>query len=259
MRPSLLLLNERQDKNMIGSHALTALALLCSLSLVGCDAPAATAQVAASGAPSGAPSGASNTGGVAGTYAITSATNPGGAGGYSGTVQLANQGDHVTLDWTIANAPAFKGVGIVEGSTLGVGWGTGSNYGVAVYRVDGGTLTGKWATFLNQGKVGTENLKGPAGLNGEYQIVAATLPSGKAYVGTVTLTPQGSTYAVTWKLPHETYSGVGILRGNVLVVGWGTGGGGAGVVAYGISAGKLDGTWAQPGGNALGTEVLARK
>jgi hypothetical protein len=224
-------------------------------------APAPTAPTPAAPAGATAASGAAPaaSGGVAGTYKIATATNPGGAGGYAGTVQLAEQGDHFTVAWTIANSPPFKGVGIVEGSTLGVGWGTGSNYGVAVYKVEGGNLTGKWATFMNQGKVGTESLSGPAGLNGDYKIVASTTPgTDKSYVGTVSIAPKGSTYAVTWKLANESYAGVGILSGNVLVVGWGTGGGEAGVVSYNMAGGKLDGKWAQPGGSVLGTEVLTK-
>lgn len=224
----------------------SAVALLV-LSACKADPPAPTTSTAATGDD------------LSGSYKITSATNPGGVGGYAGGVQLTRQGDHYTVDWAIANTPPYKGVAIVEGQTLGVGWGTGQNYGVAVYKVDGGTLTGKWATFLTQGKVGTEKLSGPTGLSGEYQIVEATTPGGtKGYAGTVTITPQGETYAVTWKLANESYGGVGILRGNVFVVGWGTGGGGAGVVSYGIGGRKLDGTWAQPGGKALGTEVLAK-
>jgi hypothetical protein len=229
---------------------------LCALAVVSLALSACSESAAPTSAAPGTPAASS---GIAGNYKIASATNPGGAGGYAGTVQVAPQGDHFTIAWTIANAPAFKGVGIVEGSTLGVGWGTGTNYGVAVYKVDGGTLTGKWATYANQGKAGTESLSGPAGLNGEYKIVASTTPgTGKAYAGTVTIAPKGTAYSVTWKLPNETYSGVGILSGNVLVVGWGTGGGEAGAVSYNIAGGKLDGKWAQPGGSALGTEVLQK-
>ena len=231
---------------MVRSQALLALA---ALTLIACNAEAPTNAAAPASAGAG---------GIAGNYKIASATNPGGVGGYAGTVQVAPQGDHFTIDWSIANTPPYKGVGIVEGSVLGVGWGTGANYGVAVYKVDGGKLSGKWATFMTQGKVGTENLAGPAGLSGDYQIESASSPLGKGYAGTVSIAPEGSTYSVTWKLPHETYSGVGILSGDVFVVGWGTGGGGAGVVSYGVSGGKLDGTWAQPGGKALGTEVLAK-
>lgn len=241
-----------QGKHMTHSARAFAFAFVSLFTLTGCDKGSSPSSPASGGS--------SAAGGIAGSYQITSASNPGGQGGYTGTVQLAQEGDHYTIDWSVANSPGYKGVGIVEGSVLGVGWGTGANYGVAVYKVSGGTLTGRWATFMSRGKVGSETLSGPAGLNGEYKIAAATNPANnKSYEGTVRIAPNGSAYSVTWQLPNETYSGVGILSGDVFVVGWGTGGGSAGVVSYGISGGQLNGSWAQPGGSALGTEVLAKK
>ncbi len=93
-------------------------------------------------------------------------------------------------------------------------------------------------------------------LRGTYQIVAARSPvSGKSYQGTVSITPTGDTYQLQWKLPRESYGGVGIRRGNKLVVGWGARQG-SGVVAYTRHGPDLDGVWSTAGGNKLGTEVL---
>lgn len=206
-------------------------------------------------APPSAPAPAQT--GLAGRYTIAAASNPGGKGGYSGSVDVENVGDHVSLAWNIPNVPAYKGVGVVVDGVLGVGWGTGSAYGVAVYKVVGGKLTGTWAN-MSQSQTGTENLEGPPGLNGSYTITSATLPeSKKGYTGTVLIVPNGATHTVTWTLPNDSYSGVGILRGDVFVVGWGIGGN-AGAVAYGVSPGKLDGSWATPGGTALGGETLQK-
>jgi hypothetical protein len=73
----------------------------------------------------------------------------------------------------------------------------------------------------------------------------------------VAITPNGQTYTVQWTLTSgESYSGVGVREGNHFIVGWGPC---VSVVAYTDVGGKLTGRWAQAGGNALGSETLARK
>lgn len=243
------------------STRLAAIALVFA-ALVACKkkssssstSPSATVAPAASAGPSGPV----NPADVSGKYKILSASNPGGGGGYAGTVDITKHGDLFSIDWSIANTPPYKGVGIVEGQVLGVGWGLGNAYGVAVYKVTGGKLDGKWATSTTQGRAGTETLSGPSGLRGTYTIVAGKDgDTGKAYTGTVVINPTGAVYNVTWNIPGNTFSGVGILQGDVFTVGWGTAGKGAGVVVYQVGN-KLDGKWAQPHGSGLGTEVLGK-
>jgi hypothetical protein len=195
---------------------------------------------------------------VSGHYTIASASNPGGRGGYSGSVTITKHGDLYSVDWTIAHTPPYTGVGIVEGEIFGVGWGLGKAYGVAVYRVAGGQLKGKWATSSSGGRAGVEDLSGPPGLNGIYKITLGKDGDlGKPYTGNVTIKPAGAVYDVTWHIPGNDYSGVGILDGKVFTVGWGSAGKGAGVVVYDVGSG-LNGKWAQPHGTQLGTEVLKK-
>jgi hypothetical protein len=198
-------------------------------------------------------------GDLAGTYTITSAANPGGGGGYKGSVTITPEGDVYKLAWTIPNSPPYSGVAILDGTTLGVGWGMGSRYGVVVYRVSGGKLTGRWATGGSGTEAGTEDLEGPEGLSGTYKIVSAKSPKGGSYTGTVTITPTGGTHSVQWNLSNSSFSGVGIRKGDLLVVGWGEAGQGAGVVSYEVSGSTLTGSWATPGGTQLGSETIARK
>lgn len=220
--------------------------------------PAASPDTPAAPGTAAAPRAASGAATLQGSYKIVSASNPGGGGGYTGTVTIAKQGELYSVGWNLLNNPPYKGVGLVSGDLLGVGWGLGSAYGVAVYTVAGGTLTGKWATSATKEKAGTETLTGPEGLNGTYKITAAKGPDGgAAYTGTATIKPTGAVYSVTWNLPADSYSGVGILEGNVFSVGWGVAGAGAGAVAYRLGD-KLDGKWAQPQGTQIGTEVLSK-
>lgn len=194
---------------------------------------------------------------IGGTYRITSASNPGGSGSYSGQVTITPGAVH-TLKWTISDGSSYSGVGLAFDGALGVGWGLGEKYGVAVYTINGGKLSGRWATAVTAMGVGTEELEGPEGLDGSYTITAAKDPTGASYTGTVTIKPSGDVYSVKWTLPKESYEGVAIKQGSTLVVGWGVGGKGAGAVVYEASGANLNGKWAQPGGKALGTEVLAK-
>ena len=140
---------------------------------------------------------------------------------------------------------------------LAVGWGFGSGSGVVAYRVNGGQLAGRWASLGAGGAPGIEELSGPPGVSGTYQIVRGANPQGGSYTGSVAISRNGDTYSMAWTLPRESYSGVAILRNNILAVGWG--GGGTGVVAYEIKGNRLEGTWSDPRGGALGSEVLERR
>ena len=102
------------------------------------------------------------------------------------------------------------------------------------------------SSFAEDGKIG-----------GTYA-VQGTNPGGKvSYTGTVTITPTGKVYQMDWKVGN-TYSGIGIVNGNILSVGWGNlAQAGYGVVTYTIqSNGVLSGTWAMAKGTELGTETL---
>jgi hypothetical protein len=196
-------------------------------------------------------------GGLSGTYAIVSSANPGGGGSYTGNVQISLVGDVYQLAWTIPGTPPYRGVGIEMNGVLAVGWSSGGSPGVVVYRVSGGQLAGKWSQVGGGGVPGVENLSGPPGLAGDYQITSAQNPRGGSYTGRVAIQKNGDTYALSWTLPQESYAGVGILRGDVLAVGWGAGG--TGVVSYQINGTRLDGVWADGRGGALGSEVLEKR
>ena len=87
--------------------------------------------------------------------------------------------------------------------------------------------------------------------------VKGTLQNGTAYAGKVTVNQRGSTYQLNWTTGNP-YQGIGILRGNVLGVGFGPQG--CGIDVYQVQPdGSLDGQWAILGQIKTGTEkaVLA--
>lgn len=195
------------------------------------------------------------TGKFVGNYTIESARNPGG-GTYSGDVAIKQQGEVYRLDWKLAAGTQF-GVGIESGTALGVGLAEAEPFGVVMYLVNGGELNGTWA-LPSSPKLGSEQLSGPAGLNGTYKIVKGLNPDGSQYTGTVAISPRGKLYDVAWTVPGNDYKGTGVLSGNTFAVGWGTGKN-VGVVLYTDAAGKLSGQWGQPAGTELGLETLAKK
>ena len=194
-------------------------------------------------------------GDLAGWYTIARGQNPGG-GSYGGEVHVTRRGEVWDVEWHLANDPAYTGVGVRHGDMLGIGWGLGAEYGVAVYDIEGTTLNGTWSV-KGADAAGTEILEGPDSLDGEFKIVTSTLPGkDKGYTGTVTIKPHGEVYDVTWKLPSTSYTGVGIKHGERLVVGWGTTGKPAGVVLYDKHETRLDGLWSVPGATQMGSESL---
>jgi hypothetical protein len=192
---------------------------------------------------------------LSGTYK-SSGTRPDGNKFGGGSVKVEKAGNLYKLTWTHPGEPAYQGIGIPsqDGYGLAVGWGKDGNYGVVVYTINGGKLSGEWASPTQTG-VGTEVLEGPASLNGSYKIIKST----GNYTGKVSITPTGDTYAVSWTLDSgERYSGVGIRFDETLFVGYGTGKKEYGVAAYLVTEDALDGVWTFLTSNRVGKERLAR-
>lgn len=199
---------------------------------------------------------------LSGNYKIASSANPGGGGSYSGAVRISSMGDAYRIVWTLAGGESYEGVGIQMGNALAVGWGTGrGKHGVVAYRINRGTLSGKWTLSDMRGALGTEELAGSPELRGVYKIISSTTPGGgKGYAGSVTITPQGDTYTVAWALASgESYNGVAVRQDDLLVVGWGIRQDSVGVVHYKQQGASLHGVWAIPGGKSMGTELLTRQ
>lgn len=238
----------------IGPLTAAALALVVGTALLACKKKRAPPPpITTSGEKAKAPAAQQS---FTGNYTIQSGRNADGSQ-YAGSVDISNHGDHNVLAWTISSGGSnFSGVGIEMGDLLGVGWGK-SKPGVVVYKVSGGSLDGKWA-MEGAPSLGTESLSGPAGVSGTYNIVSSSSPaSGGAYHGKVTITPKGALRTVHWALTSgESYSGVGILDGDLFVVGWGSG---VGVAVYHTAASGLSGRAAGAGAQGIGSEVLARK
>ena len=240
----------------IGPFSALTLALVVGIALLACKkkkAPPPAVTTSAATPPPAAPKAAK---GFTGNYTIQSGRNPNGSE-YKGSLAISKSGDVDQLAWTITSGGSnFTGVGLESGDLLSVGWGTGKS-GVVVYKVAGGLLNGKWAMTGTSG-MGTEELKGPAGVSGTYTIIASKSPqSGAAYHGKVTITPKGAVRTVTWTLTSgESYSGVGMLDGDVFTVGWGKG---VGVAVYHSTPNGLSGKAAGPAADGITSEVLARK
>lgn len=254
MRPSLTVLR-------------LAAVLALSLAVVGCkktkkEEPVAdTAPVTQPATPPG-PGGAVPAAPAAalaldGSWRITNAADANGRK-YSGNVQVSRSGDAWEMNWKLNDGSAQGGIGIDLGNgVLAAGWGGTQAYGVVVYDVAGGTLTGKWAQ-KGLRTLGVENLTGPAGLNGNYTITLGKTPTGAAYTGSLRITPKGQLYDLTWNTGGSIQRGVAMLDGAKLIAGWGVAGG-AGFVKYNsVSPSRLDGIWAPVGGSKTATEVLER-
>lgn len=240
-----------------------AVVVLVALAATGCkkkkkDDPAPdSAPMAAPESPGNGP-GASVPGPVAldGLWRITNAADASGKK-YSGNVQVSRSGEAWEMAWKLHDGSTQGGIGMDLGNgVLAAGWGGTQAYGVVVYDVAGGTLTGKWAQ-KGLKTLGVENLTGPPGLNGTYTITLGKGPTGAAYDGTLRIIPNGQLYDLTWVTGGSTQKGVAILDGTKLIAGWGIANG-AGFVKYQVSASRLDGVWAPVGGNRTAIEILER-
>lgn len=92
--------------------------------------------------------------GAEGTYNVIG-TNPGGQGGYSGTVTVEQVGENVfSLRWSIGNNQAV-GTAVGDDDFLSVGYKSGDNFGVALFIRDGEQWDGVW-TYGGGTQIGQE-------------------------------------------------------------------------------------------------------
>jgi len=183
---------------------------------------------------------------MVGRYAATGVT-PLGAG-YTGEVQIEQVGSlHIVL-WKLEGSAAYKGIGIRRGDKLGVGYGAAdTDFGIAVYKVNGGTLEGVWAGSTDlKSELGKETLEGSPKLTGTYKITLGQNRDGLTnYTGTIEIKRNGNAFLFYW--PTKTPSlGVGVLVDDMLVVAYSSNPAKLpGVVGYKVSgAGAMDGIWA---------------
>ena len=191
---------------------------------------------------------------MSGTYQITYGQGLDGAA-YGGVVHMEEGQEGILhMAWETSTGHSYQGIGLTDGSDIWAGWGTGSNYGVAVYSIESGHLNGAWID--SHGRVGTEVVYGGAHLNGTYSI-AGTNPDESDYEGSLFIVPAGETYQFVWETGNYTYSGVGYMVGNTgtVVVGWAYGEN-AGVVHYKMDGGIGTGKWAVSGSHVLGIENI---
>ncbi len=173
----------------------------------------------------------------------------------------------VTFDYTGAGGPSWSGVAMfkmVDGDPIVfAAYGTPKTVGMCIYEINGGTLSGKWYPWYIDGdakNVGTEELKGPESLDGEFTISSAKAPStGAAYAGTVSIKPEeivGSgdkqkPYLVTWTFGTTKVQGFGIRTGKYLIV---SSGSGADVILakFKLQNGTFSGDWFKLGSKEMG-------
>jgi len=190
-----------------------------------------------------------------GTYTVKG-TGPAGTDPYSGQITLKPQGQLLAMHWDLGAGGKYTGTGMQRDNVLAAAYGGDQPYGLVVYQIANGILSGQWAIGGQEG-IGVEILSGPDGLSGEYTITAAQNPAGKSYTGRVNIQPNGETYLVTWTLANESYSGIGIRHGDTLVVGWGPGQQ-VGAVVYEIQGNSLTGRWAAAAMKSTGSETLTK-
>lgn len=79
-----------------------------------------------------------------GTYKVVG-TNPGGNGGYQGTVTVTETGDTYLVEWNVAGQVS-SGTGVFYQDVLSVAGALGADQFVFIMKPDGKGLSGLWAT-----------------------------------------------------------------------------------------------------------------
>ncbi len=171
------------------------------------------------------------------------------------------------FDFTKGGGPSWTGEGVYRtdhGDKLFyVAYGSPKSIGLCVYEISGGNLKGTWYPWYQDGtekNLGTENLSGAEGLNGDYKIDSAKAPAtGAAYSGTVSIKPleivgasdDAKPYSITWNFGTAVVKGIGIRSGNLLFVASGTGAD-TSIAKFKIENGSMTSDWYKLGSKEKG-------
>ncbi|GAB2177881.1 hypothetical protein [Dongia sp. agr-C8] len=181
--------------------------------------------------------------------------------GYQGTATIKPNGTTFRLKWSRPAPLEQRGYGLQLDNVLGIAADDPSeDYGIVLYRVQGGHLEGIWRSDGGgrTATLGAENLDGPEGLEGSFDITLGRNPDGSDYGGRVEIRRAGAIYLVDWYTPKLRYIGTGVLMGNVFVVGYGEQHR-SGVAAYCMqSVRQVEGITGAAADAAVGAEILWR-
>ncbi|HNB25374.1 MAG TPA: hypothetical protein PLR41_00305 [Alphaproteobacteria bacterium] len=137
---------------------------------------------------------------------------------------IARRGEGFAIAWQEDEGNLFGGIGLSLDGVFGAAYtealsGEFRGSFVAAYRIAGGTLEGVRLPHGAPQPLVRERLQGAPGLQGRYDIVGGDGGS----PGSVEITRQGDTYQMIWQAPDQTYEGVGLRIGDVLVAGFARG------------------------------------
>jgi hypothetical protein len=181
---------------------------------------------------------------------------------YAGSVTLAQVGQVYTANWQVGSGQ-YSGVGVLQGSSLAVGWGPPSCT-VVNYKVQpNGSLLGAWSDLTSLGE-GTETASPAAagtGLVGTYTSVG-TNPDASPYSGSLVVTAHGFVYQFQWQTGRTSFDGVGIQDGSSIAVGYDQSNQGraCGVALFTLdSSTTMSALWGEYGRDTEGTEMWLKQ
>jgi hypothetical protein len=181
---------------------------------------------------------------------------------YAGALRIAENGPGYRLTWILDGGEVYSGAALYIDNVLGAVYWPGQTpnpgFAIAIYRVNGGELSGTWLTTATEdSKTGREVLRGSPDLVGQYEIVQGEGPDGGTYSGTVQMVRQGRIHDMRWYLPDLTFVGRGLRLGDLLVVAYARGQA-PGIVAYCMTSETGKGVWSYGKARGIGTEVISR-
>lgn len=182
-------------------------------------------------------------------FKISSATNPGGQGGYTGTVHMerAKTTAPFKVTWKLSDGTTQKGWGVPFPDSGYIAVAYGEATGVALYLQTETGADAVWSPTGDGQTIGTYKLKKTD------DPLALKFDDG----GTFTLAPGKSpTAQITWKLPTGTYKGPAVIDEKYLAAASSPTGKNVGVVIYKAEGAGAKGIWTMTGMEGAGTENL---
>jgi hypothetical protein len=203
--------------------------------------------------------------GPAGRWRIAQAANLDGSR-YGGNVEIRVQPSGlVQLTWFDKQGKtAQSGLGFVQDGHLLAAHSFGPGFGINLYKIgQDGTLSARWTSSGDQGKLFTEVARGtPGKLEGQYTTRGdANVGEQGQYSGQMSIARYGETYYVGYR-QHDgvEFHGIGLRHGDWLVVGWSStkNQSGFGVIDYALEGNSAQGRWTAFGTDKLTFEILER-